>query len=180
MNVLGRTQLERMATNTLVVAAILVGASIIADGTLSRALNGIAGVGWFLSTAMFLVEGHRRGARWIRWLLILALTAVVAYVVRPSDFVLALAGIVPTAALIGLVMGRDELFWAKLVPALYLPMHIGTAVIKAAIRNASGQEASIRTEPPPTAALVPLVMVIAAIIGGFIALMANQRRHPSR
>lgn len=174
--VLGTSKLEQRATITLVLAAILVGISIVTDGNLSRALNGIAGVIWFAASAMFLIGGHKRGARWPHWLVVLGLTALVAFLVRPSDLFMALAGFIPASALLAIYMQRHQMFWAKMIPALYLPMHIGTAVIRAAIRSASGQEASIRTEPPPTAALVPLVMVLAAMIGGYIALALSQRR----
>jgi hypothetical protein len=68
------------------------------------------------------------------------------------------------------------LLWAKLVPAFYLPMHIGTAVLKAVGRSILGMESSIRSEPPPTAAIVPAVMVAAALAGGWIAQRVKRSR----
>lgn len=174
--ILGETQLEKIGTITLAVATVIVGASIVADGTLSRALNGVAGVTWFASSAMFIVEGRRRGASGLQWIGIAALTAAVAFVVKPSDIVLATVGFVPAGLAAAMIVGREPVFWAKMIPALYLPLHIGTAVLKAAIRNAMGNEASIRTEPPPTAAIVPAVMLVAAIAGGFIARALLGRR----
>jgi hypothetical protein len=76
----------------------------------------------------------------------------------------------------GLVARRDPIFWAKLIPALYLPLHIGTAVLKAVGRSALGIESSIRTEPPPTAAIVPAAMLVLATAGGWFASKLRQRR----
>lgn len=169
MILIGTTSLERKATVTLAVATVIVGASIVADGTLARALNGVAGLTWFAASAMFIMEGRKRGGSALQWSGLAALTAGVAFVIKPSDLALAVAGFAPAGLIAGALLRRDPVFWAKLVPALYLPMHIGTAVLKAAGRSALGIEASIRTEPPPTAAIVPAVMLGAAMVGGWLA-----------
>ncbi len=174
--IVGDTSLERRATLTLAVATVLVGASIVADGNLARALNGIAGITWFAATAMFIVDARRRGSTLQQWLTILALTAIVAFVVKPSDIVLATIGFTSAGFIAALAGRRHPLLWAKLVPALYLPLHIGTAVLKAAGRSALGMEASIRTDPPPTAVIVPAVMLVAAIVGGIFATMVINRQ----
>lgn len=174
--ILGTSRLERIATGSLAVATVIVGASIAADGTLARALNGVAGVTWFAASAMFLVEGRRRGASPLQWTGILALTAGVAFVIRPSDFALAIVGFAPAGFVSAMAVKRDPMLWAKMIPALYLPMHIGTAMIKAAGRSALGMESSIRTEPPPTALIVPAVMLAAAMAGGWIASRVSARR----
>ena len=167
--ILGESKLERIGTVTLAVATVIVGASIVTDGSVSKALNGVAGLTWFASSAMFILEGQRRGATGLQWIGIAALTAAVAFVVKPSDIVLATVGFVPAGIAAAMIVKREPVFWAKLIPALYLPLHIGTAVLKAVARNAMGNEASIRTDPPPTAAIVPAVMLGAAIVGGVIA-----------
>lgn len=167
--ILGTSRLERIATGSLAVATVIVGASIAADGTLARALNGVAGVTWFASSAMFVMEGRRRGASMLQWTGVLALTVGVAFVIRPSDFALAIAGFAPAGFIAAMAVKRDPMLWAKMIPALYLPMHIGTAMIKAAGRSALGMESSIRTDPPPTAAIVPAVMLAAAMAGGWVA-----------
>lgn len=172
------TRLERVATLTLAIATLIVGASIVADGGLARVLNGVAGLTWFAASAMFILIAHRRGATARQWLGILVVTAVVAFVVKPSDIVLATVGFTSAAFIAGFVNQRDPMLWAKLVPALYLPLHIGTAVLKAVGRNALGMEASIRTEPPPTAVIVPVVMLLAALVGGYIATHVVARRSP--
>lgn len=166
--ILGDSALERRATMTLTAASMVVGASILADGQAATLLNGVAGVTWFVSSGMFVMAGRRKGASRLQWVGILGLTASVAYLIRPSDLPLAVAGFGVTGAFAAYAAGRDPMLWAKMVPALYLPMHIGTAVAKAATRSLMGMEAHIRTDPPPTAAIVPLVMVGAAIVGGLI------------
>lgn len=173
---LDETSLEARATATLAAATVVVGASIVADGDIARALNGLAGVTWFASSAMFVIEGRRRGATMLEWAGIVALTSSVAFLVKPSDLVLATGGFLLTGFFAGLVMRRDPVFWAKLIPALYLPMHIGTAVLKAAGRSALGLESTIRTEPPPTAAIVPAAMLAAAIAGGWVARRVLHRQ----
>lgn len=174
--IIGTTSLERAATTTLAAATVIVGASIVADGTLAKGLNGVAGITWFASSAMMAIEGRRRGATPLQWAGILALTAGVAFVIRPSDLTLAVAGFVPAGFVAGAAMRRNPLFWAKAIPAFYLPLHIGTAVLKAASRSALGMESSIRTDPPPTAAVVPAVMLGAAVAGGWLADRFLRRR----
>jgi hypothetical protein len=43
-----------------------------------------------------------------------------------------------------------------------LPEHLGVALVKAIVREIRNQPANVRTDPPPTAALVPLAMIVAA------------------
>lgn len=167
--ILGRTKLERSATATLATATVIVGASIVTEGSLARGLNGLAGLTWFASSAMFAVEGRRRSAPGVQWAGILGLTAAVAFLIRPSDLVLATIGFGGAGLVAGLLARRDPMLWAKMVPAFYLPMHIGTAILKAAGRSVLGMESTIRTEPPPTAAIVPVVMLAAAMLGGWAA-----------
>lgn len=176
---IGGTRLEWIATGTLAAATLIVGASIVADGSLARGLNGLAGITWFASSAMFLVEGRRRGSTGIQWAGVVGFTAAVAFVIKPTDLVLATIGFCGAGIVAGLFAGRDPVFWAKMIPALYLPLHIGTAVLKSVGRNALGIESSIRTEPPPTAAVVPAVMLVAAIAGGWIATRIRSSRNDS-
>ena len=173
---LGSTRLERVATLTLAIATMIVGASIVADGALARVLNGVAGLTWFAATAMFVIIARQRGATARQWAMILALTGVVAFLVKPSDILLATIGFTSAAFVAGYVNRRDPMLWAKLVPALYLPLHIGTAVAKAVGRSALGMETSIRTDPPPTAVIVPAVMLVAALIGGYLATNVINRQ----
>lgn len=173
--ILGETRLERIATVTLAVATVIVGASIVADGQLAKGLNGISGLTWFSASAMFIIEARRRGTSSLQWVGVTALTVAVAFLIKPSDIVLATIGFVPAAIAAGMIIRREPMLAAKLIPALYLPLHIGTAVAKAAGRSALGLESSIRTDPPPTAAIVPAVMLGAAMVGGFIATKLARR-----
>lgn len=177
---LGRTSRERRGTGGLLAATVVVGASIVAGGDVGRALNGIAGLTWFASATVMAIEGRRRGASALQWLGVGTLTAAVAFIVRPSDLTLAIAGFGSAGLLAGLLRDRDPIFWAKMVPALYLPMHIGTAILKAAGRSALGMEASIRSEPPPTAAIVPAVMLLAAVCGGWATRWLTRSRGARR
>ncbi len=172
----GMTKLERIGTGALVAATVVVGTSIVLGDAPGRVLNEVGGLAWFASAAMLAVEGKRRGAPWTQWVAIGGLTAVVAFVVKPSDLMLASVGFGAAGLAAGLVAQRDVLLWAKLVPAFYLPMHIGTAVLKAVGRSILGMESSIRSEPPPTAAIVPAVMVAAALAGGWIAQRVKRSR----
>lgn len=174
---IGKTRLEQIATGTLAAATVIVGTSIVAEGDLARGLNGIAGLTWFASSAMFLVEGKRRGAPVVQWVGIVGFTAAVAFLIRPTDLVLATVGFGGAGIAAGFVARRDPILWAKMIPALYLPLHIGTAVLKVVGRNMLGVEASIRTEPPPTAAIVPAAMLVSALAGGWIALRLRSSPH---
>ncbi|MCA9834351.1 MAG: hypothetical protein KC435_10410 [Thermomicrobiales bacterium] len=174
-SLLGENPRERIATGTLAAATVIVGASIVADGSPAKVLNGIAGLTWFASSGLFVLEGKARGSSTLQWVGITALTSVVAFVIKPSDIVLASIGFVPAAFLAGIRVKRDPMLWAKMIPALYLPLHIGTAVLKAAGRSALGMDASIRSEPPPTAAVVPFVMLAAAMVGGWLAIRVRGR-----
>ncbi len=171
-----RTDLATRGTWLLLLATIVVGLSIILDGTPSRILNGLAGIMWFGAAAMLVVAGMRLSRRAGLWIGLVALTAVVAFVVKPSDLLLATIGFVACGAIAQLLAGDGRLIWSVLIAALYLPLHIGTAVIRALVRSISGHEAAIRTDPPPTAALVPLAMLLAAIAGGLLVQKFRQER----
>jgi hypothetical protein len=159
---------ERNGTVLLLAAIALVAGSIVTEGALSRGLNGLAGLAWFGAAAMLAWSAWRTSRRWHLWTLLISLTALVAFVVKPTDFLPAVIGFGLAGAAAAVAGGTRETLWAKLVVGLYLPLHIGTAMLKAGWRTATGAEASIRTEPPPTAALVPLAMFLAAAGGGWL------------
>lgn len=162
-------RLERTGTVVLLAATILVAISILLDGTPARLFNGLAGVTWFSATALLAIAGWRASRRQSLWLALIALTAVVAFVVKPTDMLLAVVGFAPAGFVIGMLARDGRVLWGTLVAGLYLPFHIGTAVLKAVGRSLTGGEASIRSEPPPTAAVVPLVMLLAAMAGAALA-----------
>lgn len=171
-----RRSQESVGTLMLVIATLLVGTAILLDGRPARAINGLGGIFWFVSAALLVLAARRGREPVAQWVALIGLTALVAFVVRPSDLWWAIIGFGLSGFAVAYIAESRPMLWAMLVPALYLPMHIGTAVLRAAYRSATGAEATLRSDPPPTAFLVPLVMVAAALAGGLIAERIRQRR----
>jgi hypothetical protein len=169
---------ERVGTALLVGATGVVGVSIAAGGEVGRVLNGVGGLSWFAAAGFMVAAAGQRERRSWQWPAAIALTGAVAFVIKPTDATLAIAGFGVAGAIMGLVVERDPVLWAKLIPALYLPAHIGTALLKVAAREVLGLEASVRTQPPPIAFAVPAIMVAAAWVGGYLAVVIRQRRSP--
>jgi hypothetical protein len=160
----------------LALGALLVGAAIVMDSDLGRAVNGVGGVLWFASTALLTLAAVRtRPPSWL-WAALALVVITVAFIVKPSAIVPAMIGFVPAGFLVAALAPRARVLWAALVPAWYLPAHIGTAVLKSAVNSMLGNEASLRTDPPPTAAIVPMLMVACALAGGVLARYAVERR----
>ncbi len=155
--------IEKTGTFVLLAATLLVALSILLDGTTSRLLNGVAGITWFTAAGLIGIAAWRSSNRWSLWSLAIGLTALVAFVVTPSDFVPAMIGFGLAGSAVAIVARDHAVLWSKLVVGLYLPFHIGTAVARAIYRNTTGGEATLRTDPPPTAALVPIVMLGTAV-----------------
>jgi hypothetical protein len=165
-----------MGVAGLTLGALLVGVAIVLDGAPGRAVNGVGGVLWFGSTALLTLAAIRtKPPAWL-WAVLAVVVVAVAFVIKPSAIVPAVIGFVPAGFALGAVAPRAKVLWAALVPAWYLPAHIGTAVMKSAVNSLLGNEASLRTDPPPTAAIVPLVMVACAVAGGAIASYLAERR----
>jgi len=162
-------KLEQAGTIAVAAATILVAASILAERDAGRILNGLAGLTWFASAGFLGVAASRVSGGWQVWSLTVAMTGLVACLVKPSDFVPAVVGFGLAGGAMALVAGRHGLLWAKLVVALYLPFHIGSALARAMYRAIMGNEAAIRSDPPPTAAVIPMVMLLAAICGALVA-----------
>jgi hypothetical protein len=169
--------LTNRGPEVLIAAGVLVGVAIALDGPVSKAVNGIAGVLWILA-AVLLVRNSRQTAGSTR---LFAATVVVGLVlvlaVRPSDLAWAAVGFAAGGAAVAVVATSARERAALLLPALWLPLHLLVAVIKAAIRAIRDQPASVRTDPPPTAALVPLAMIVAAYVGGWLVQTYLSRRH---
>jgi len=174
---MGNLITTRMGTALLILGAVLVGVAIALDGSVANAINGAGGALWFASAAILLTVAIRAQPPRRMWATLVVLTLTVAFIVKPADWVLALAGFIPTGLVIGMIAARHRILWAALIAAWYLPAHIGTAVMKSAVRAAMGDEAPLRTDPPPTAAIVPLVIVLSALAGGYLAVWWAERRH---
>ncbi len=149
----------------LVGAACLVGLAIALDeGRLARVINGLGGISWLLGAAM-LAWSLRGAAGWLRSGLVLGVTVLaLAVLVRPTDLAAAIVGFAIGGAIVALVSTERPMHWALLVPAMWLPAHIVAGIARSTIDGA----ATVRIEPPPTAAIVPLAMVLAAGLAGLL------------
>lgn len=163
----------------LVLASLVVAVAILTNGSVSRAVNGVGGILWLVALVLVWRAIHR-GERWIAsTAAALALTFGLVLFVKPSDLGLAMVGFGIAGALMGLLVRRQELLWAALIPALWLPVHLSVAISRAVMETASDQTASVRTDPPPTEAFVPFAMVVAAILGGVTVSVWRARRPTS-
>jgi hypothetical protein len=168
-------RLQKLGTSALIGATGVVGAAIAIDGQVGKVLNGTGGLIWFGAAGVLGWAAAKSGEPARQWLVAVGLTAVVAFVAKPTDLVNATFGLGIAGAAIASLARERQVLWATLIPALYLPAHIGTAILKAIGRNVLGMESSIRSEPPPTATIVPFVMVAAAIAGGWLAAKLRDR-----
>lgn len=167
---------ERVGTALLVGATGVVGVSIASGGVLGRVLNGVGGLTWFAASGLMVAATRQSERRGWQWPAAIALTGAVAFIIKPTDATLAIAGFGAAGAIVGLLAKDRPVLWAKLIPALYLPAHIGTALLKVAGRELLGLEATVRTQPPPIAFAVPAIMVAAAWAGGAIVAGLRRRR----
>lgn len=172
-------RLQEIGTATLVGATVIVGAAIEIDGTGGRLLNGTGGIVWFGAAGVLAFAAFKANEPPRQWLVAVGLTAIVAFLAKPTDLVYAATGLGISGAVIASLARNRPVLWATLIPALYLPAHIGTAILKAVGRNILGMESSIRSEPPPTASIVPFVMVAAAIAGGWVVQRIRQSGGPA-
>ena len=159
----------------LVVAGLVVALAIVTSGAVSRGINGVGAVIWMLSLAALLV-GVRQEARWRTMLGLAAIvTLVLSFGVEPTNIATAVPGFAIGGAAIAFV-SRRPVVWALMVPALWLPVHLLTAVVPAIVRSMNGGDASVRTDPPPTAAVVPLLMIVSAGAAGWLVGRWRERR----
>ncbi len=175
LNGRARADWTRIGAIGLVLSGLVVALAIVTDGAVSRGINGVGAMAWMLSLAALLL-GVREGARWQTMLgLATLVTLVLSFGVEPTDIATAVPGFAIGGAVIAL-MSRRPVAWALMVPALWLPVHLLTAVVPAIVRSATGGEASVRTDPPPTAAVVPLLMILSAGVAGWLVGRWRERR----
>ena len=164
--------LVRPAQLLLIVAALLVGAAIISDGTVSRVLNGVGALVW-VGAAVLLGWSLRAEARAGQMAMITAGAAIVlAALIRPDDLVSGIVAFGLAGVIVAFVAPSRAAGWAMLVPALYLPAHVIIAIGRSLVAGSL----RIRTEPPPTAAFVPLAMVLTAALAGLVVGRLRDRR----
>jgi hypothetical protein len=163
----------------LILASLVVAIAIIADGQVARTVNGIGGLVW-ITSVVFLIRQLRTDSRFTALLAISATFALVlVLLMKPSDYLSAAVGFAIAGSVMGYVAKSHPLNWSATVPAFWLPIHLLVAISKVVVRAIRDQPGSVRTEPPPTSALVPFVMVFAALLGGF-AIQFWQSREAAR
>jgi hypothetical protein len=161
----------------LVVAAAVVAISILLGEPLARPLNGIAAMLWVVSAVWMVATLRLEPRRLAVGAVALAGALVMAVIVRPGSYLEAIVGFALAGAAIALVAGRNGAAWSLLAPAVYFPIHIGIALGRVI---ASGGVRTVRTDPPPTEAFVPLSMVLAAGLAGYLVSILRERRASDR
>jgi len=159
----------------LIAASLLVAVAIIADGAIARIFNGIGGLLW-IGSAIYLLRSFRATPRFMPWLAaVFADCVLLVLLVKPTNLIWAIIGFGLGGALIAVLTGSQALTWSPLLPALWLPAHLLVAITRVIVRSLEGSEASVRRDPPPTAALVPFAMVVAAVAGAWIVVWIRNR-----
>jgi hypothetical protein len=163
----------RWPASLLLVAGLIVGAAIaLGEPALRRALNGVGGLLWLAAAAMLLWSLRTSPRRAAAGIAAAAAIVVLVWFVRPVDLALSAAGFAAAGAIVAFI-GRDRpVAWALAVPAAWLPVHL----LMGAARGFIVRQGQVRTDPPPTAAIVPLSMVLAAGIAGLVVAWWLDRR----
>ena len=171
-----RAWLDQTGTVLLVAAGLVVAVAIAASGPIARGTNGVAGILW-ISSAVMLIAARRDDPRfWTRLALVAGIGLGLVLFIKPSDLTWAIAGFGGAGILIALLFGDQGIGWAKVLPALWLPEHLGTAIGRAIYRSIRDLPTTVRTDPPPTAAFVPLAMILAAWGGAMIVDRLRNRK----
>ncbi len=154
-----------------VLGAVMVGIAIMNDSALGRGLNGAAALVWVVAAGVlgWTLRSEPRAGRLLTTAFAAAL--VLAIVIRPSDLMGAVIGFGAAGAMVAMLATRQPVGWAMLIPAIYLPAHLAVAIT----RSLAGGMTTLRTEPPPTAAVVPLAMVLAAALAGWVIGQVRNR-----
>ena len=162
----------------LMVAAGFVGIAIALDSEVGRAMNGIGGLLWLGGAGLLLADARRSplGAR--TWAVVGLAVVALSSLLSPRDLGSAFVGFFVGGWAVMLLSrrGKGRLAAVGLLPALWLPTHLAVAAVRALYRAIADQPAGIRTDPPPTAALVPLAMVVMAFLGGQVGGYLTDRR----
>ena len=160
----------RLAAFGLVIAAGIVGIAITAGGPTARTLNGIGALIWVGSSvflALTLPAARRAG---IGWIAAVAAGLLLGGVILPGTVELVIACFAVAGAAIVMAAGDRTGAWGFLAPAIYLPVHLIIGIGRAMLR-----EGGMRTDPPPTAAILPLTMILAAAVGAGLAASIVRR-----
>lgn len=154
----------------LVLAAAIVGIAIVGGGATARILNPIGAVLWLASGLLlgFVLPTAQRP--FLGWVAALASGLALGAVVRPSGVIEVVVAFAIAGAVVVIAAGDRSGGWSLLAPAIYLPVHLVIGIGRAIVRDGG-----VRTDPPPTAAIVPLAMLLAAAVAGTLTASLLRR-----
>ena len=160
----GGLQRWHLAAAGLVLAGLVVALAIVIGGSAARALNGVGALLWVGSGVVLALSLPRPERLPIAWIAAIVGGGLLGAVIRPGTFDMAIAGFAIAGAAVVLLGGDRSGGWALMAPAIYLPVHLIIGIGRAMMRGSE-----MRVAPPPTAALLPLSMVVAALVAGVLA-----------
>jgi hypothetical protein len=160
----------RTAAAGLVLSALIVGLAIVVGGTTARLLNPIGAVLWLISGVLLAVSLPSVPRQMLGWVAAIAGGFILGALIRPSSLIEVVVWFALAGAVVVVAAADRSGAWALLVPAIYLPVHLLIGIGRAILRNGG-----VRTDPPPTAALVPLAMLLAAAIAGALVATVVRR-----
>ena len=164
----------------LLLAALIVGLAIATSGPFSKGVNGVGGILWISSAAALGIR-LKRADSWVRNASIaFFITLTLVLLVKPTDLLWAAVGFTIGGALMGLAVSARRLEWAGFMAAIWLPTHLLVAIARVIERSVRNLPATVRTDPPPTAAIVPFAMVVFALLGSRIIEMARAKQNPAK
>lgn len=155
----------------LFLAATVVGIAIVAGGSAARALNGIGALIWIASGLILALTLPAPSRRSLGWIAAAAGGLILGGIVRPGTVSEAIVAFGAAGAIVVFAAGDRSGAWALLVPAIYLPVHLVIGIGRSMLR-----ESGVRTDPPPTAAILPLAMIVAAGVAGWLVATAMRNR----
>ena len=162
----------QMAAAGLILAGLVVALAIVVGGSAARALNGIGALLWVGSGVVLGLSLPTPQRLLPAWITAIVAGGLLGAVIRPSTFEVAIAGFAIAGAAVVLLGGDRTGGWALMAPAIYLPVHLVIGIGRAMMRGSE-----MRVAPPPTAALLPLSMVLAALVGGVIVAYLLRSRN---
>jgi hypothetical protein len=162
----------RTAAAGLFLAAAIVGLAIVLGGTTARPLNAIGAVLWLVSAVLLGASLPPAQRQMLGWVAAVAGGFILGALVRPSGLIEVVTWFALAGAVVVVAAADRTGTWALLVPAIYLPVHLLIGIGRAILRNGG-----VRTDPPPTAAIVPLAMLLAAVAAGaLVATIVRRNR----
>ncbi len=153
----------------LVLAAIVVGIAISIDGDSRRIVNGLGGILWIVATIQIVIGSVAAGVTRKQIGLVIAVILVLSSLITPRDPVWAAIGFGWGGVIVGYSGRHLGSRMGALLGSLWLPAHLVLAITRAGIRELRDQPATLRSDPPPKALLVPLIMVTAAWLFAILA-----------